>query len=205
MPTRRKLLSGLTAVSGLGVVAYAKMRPTSKTFQTNETTASNPVNAVQVGPVVGKTNSEGENITTLEITLGFGPEGDSINPSELGYSIEVPETPREQISNPSQTDGLSVRRVADVNYNSTRRVNITDGETTSPRRGEPEDYFQGNESDVQNLAVTTIELSEVEQIDPIESDTRFLLHVTVPDTGGVVVPQHTPKQEYMNKSEEYIL
>jgi hypothetical protein len=163
------------------------------------------VNAVQVGPVVGKTNSEGETITTLEITLGFGPEADSINPSELEYSIQSPETPREKIGNPDQTDGLSVRRVADVNYNSTRRVNLTNGETTSPRRGEPVDYFAGNESDVQDLAVTTIELSEVEQIDPIESDTRFLLHVTVPDTGGVVVPQHTPKQEYMNKSEKYIL
>ena len=205
MPTRRQLLSGLTAVSLLSVVAYAKVRPAGRTVQTTETNASNPVNAVHVGPVVGKTNSEGETIATLEITLGFGPEADSIHPSKLGYSIEVPETSQQQIRNPSQTDGLSVRRVTDVNYNSTRHVNRTNGETTSLRRGEPVDYFAGNESDVQDLAVTTIELSEVDQINPIESNTRFLLHVTVPGTGGVVVPQHTPKQEYMNKSEKYIL
>lgn len=111
----------------------------------------------------------------LELASGSEP----VNPSELDYTISLPEKSVVIDGDADQTSGLRFRWVEDSDE--------------SPVL-----------SDSADLVVINFDLSEIDQIEPIKSGVSFTISVDVPDGSLFKAAFLTPKQEKLEQSEEYI-
>jgi archaellin len=192
MLTRRKLVSGLTVISLVGVSGCTQNQATQTSTETTATTGAKSTTTetdevtaeiergLEITGLVGAVNDDGDKIQNLEIKLGLVSGSEPVNLSELIYTIGLPEESVLINGNPGQTDGLDVRWV----------------------EGLEQDPIVL--SDTEDLVVINLELSNISQVEPIKTDVSFTISIDVPNGSLFKAAFLTPKQEKLEKSGEYV-
>jgi len=192
MPSRRKMLSSLAMIPLLGVSGCTQNQATQTGAETTATaddkgtlTETDEVTAeiqkgVQIRGLAGTVDDQGEKIQSLKLDVGLVSGSESVDLSELTYTIELPENSAVINGDPSQTSGLSFRSVEDVEDDSTVL------------------------RDSEDLGVIEFELSNIDQIEPIKSDVSFTITVDVPDSTFTKAAFLTPSRGKLKESEEYV-
>jgi len=192
MPSRRKMLSSLAMIPLLGVSGCTQNQATQTGAETTATaddkgtlTETDEVTAeiqkgVQIRGLAGTVDDQGEKIQSLKLDVGLVSGSESVDLSELTYTIELPENSAVINGDPSQTSGLSFRSVEGVENDSTVL------------------------RDSEDLAVIGFNLSNIHQLNSIKSNTSFTISVDVPDGSFTKAAFLTPSQNKLEKSGEYV-
>jgi len=186
------MLSSLAMIPLLGVSGCTQNQATQTGAETTATaddkgtlTETDEVTAeiqkgVQIRGLAGTVDDQGEKIQSLKLDVGLVSGSESVDLSELTYTIELPENSAVINGDPSQTSGLSFRSVEDVEDDSTVL------------------------RDSEDLGVIEFELSNIDQIEPIKSDVSFTITVDVPDSTFTKAAFLTPSRGKLKESEEYV-
>ena len=169
----------LVAAIAAGVLINTAGLLQSQAQQTGEETTSEVSDVVQIGELVGSSNSSNEEISTINASLRLASGSDPVNVSQMSYTISSPTGQASVVNGNNNTDHITLHQ----------KQGLEDGTRVL--------------KDQEDLMIVEFSLTDVSGISSLEESETYSLIAQAPSGGQSYKEIKTPRN--IETSSSYIL